>query len=117
MSKRVLHLVNGEHYAGAERVQDLLAGQLGNFGCEIGFVTLKDGVFAESRHNTDTPLVSIPMSSSYDLGVARQVAAYALENDYDALHSHTPRSSLIGTLAASKAKLPFIAPVIGCKDQ
>jgi hypothetical protein len=30
---RVLHVVNGEHYAGAERVQDLLGGALPWFGC------------------------------------------------------------------------------------
>jgi len=33
-----LHLVNGEHYSGAERVQDLLARQLPRLGCEVGFV-------------------------------------------------------------------------------
>src|SRR4051794_36514975 len=32
-----LHLVNGEHYSGAERVQDLLAKQLPRLGCEVGF--------------------------------------------------------------------------------
>ena len=28
----VLHVINGEHYAGAERVQDLLAKRLPEFG-------------------------------------------------------------------------------------
>src|SRR5262245_40109680 len=32
-----LHLVNGEHYSGAERVQDLLAARLPQNGCEVGF--------------------------------------------------------------------------------
>ena len=36
-----LHLVNGEHYSGAERVQDLLARQLPQFGCEVGFACVK----------------------------------------------------------------------------
>jgi len=36
-----LHLVNGEHYSGAERVQDLLARQLPRFGCEVGFACVK----------------------------------------------------------------------------
>ena len=110
-ASRVLHLVNGEHYAGAERVQDLLGGQLGNFGVEIGFVTLKDGSFEEARHNKNTPLVCMPMKSSLDIGVANDVAAYALEHDYQLLHSHTPRSALIGTLASMKAKLPMVAHV------
>lgn len=108
---RILHLVNGEHYAGAERVQDLLAGKLGEFGCEVGFVTLKDGMFEESRRHKDTPLVCMPMNSSFDIGVAKNVAAYALEHDYELLHSHTPRSALIGTLASMKSKLPLVAHV------
>ena len=33
---RVLHLINGEHYSGAERVQDLLAIRLPEFGFEVG---------------------------------------------------------------------------------
>src|ERR1043165_8721630 len=40
-----LHLVNGEHYSGAERVQDLLAKQLPRYGCEVGFVCVKPGKF------------------------------------------------------------------------
>ena len=34
---RVLHVINGEHYSGAERVQDLLAMRLREFGYEVGF--------------------------------------------------------------------------------
>lgn len=46
---RVLHVINGEHYAGAERVQDLLAAGLGEFGVEVGLACLKPGQFAEKR--------------------------------------------------------------------
>ena len=34
--RRCVHVVSGEHYAGAERVQDLLALRLGDFGFEVG---------------------------------------------------------------------------------
>jgi hypothetical protein len=34
---KVLHLINGEFYAGAERVQDLLALQLGPCGFAVSF--------------------------------------------------------------------------------
>jgi glycosyltransferase involved in cell wall biosynthesis len=108
---RVLHLVNGQHSAGAERVQDLLAGMLPSYGYEPGFVTLKNGVFEASRKHREAPLVCMPMRSMFDIGVANQVAAYALENDYQLLHSHTPRSALIAALAAGRAKLPMVAHV------
>ena len=46
---RVLHVINGEHYSGAERVQDLLALGLPEFGFEVGFACLKPGRFAAMR--------------------------------------------------------------------
>ena len=53
----VLHIINGEHYAGAERVQDLLGQQLGNFGYRAGFACLKRGQFAAMRKCSDAPLL------------------------------------------------------------
>src|SRR5215213_8332590 len=44
-----LHLVNGEHYSGAERVQDLLARQLPRYGCEVGFACVKPRRFPSAR--------------------------------------------------------------------
>ncbi|MCA9164720.1 MAG: hypothetical protein KDA62_17135, partial [Planctomycetales bacterium] len=38
---RVLHVINGEHYSGAERVQDLLAARLPEFGFDAGFACVK----------------------------------------------------------------------------
>ena len=59
----VLHLINGEFYAGAERVQDLLAQRLGRFGFEVEFACLKDGVFDEKRQCKSARLHRMPMRS------------------------------------------------------
>src|SRR6188472_2956840 len=56
-----MHLVNGEHYSGAERVQDLLAKQLPQFGCEVGFVCVKPRKFPSARETKTAPLVEMPM--------------------------------------------------------
>ena len=56
-----LHLVNGEHYSGAERVQDLLARQLPQFGCEVGFACVKPQKFPNARETKTAPLVEMPM--------------------------------------------------------
>ena len=40
ITTRVLHVINGEHYSGAERVQDLLAMQLANEGFGVDFAAL-----------------------------------------------------------------------------
>ncbi len=42
---RVLHVVNGEHYAGAERVQDWLALSLPKLGIDVAFACIKPDRF------------------------------------------------------------------------
>ena len=53
----VLHLINGEHYAGAERVQDLLAKCLPEFGYHAGFACVKPDVFAAMRQSQERAAV------------------------------------------------------------
>lgn len=105
---RALHVVNGEYYAGAERVQDLLAATLPALGCEIGFACLKPGLFPERRHARHAPLHFVPMRSRAALGCARRIAAIARRDGYSLIHTHTPRSALVGRLAAALAGLPMV---------
>src|SRR5688500_2535743 len=71
---QVLHLVNGEHYSGAERVQDLLARQLPRFGCEVGFACVKPRRFPAARESQQSPLVEMPMNGRFDLRVVKRIA-------------------------------------------
>jgi glycosyltransferase involved in cell wall biosynthesis len=103
-----LHLVNGEHYSGAERVQDLLAKQLPRYGCEVGFVCVKPMKFPNARETKTAPLVEMPMRSRFDLRVVKRIAELIRSEDYDLVHAHTPRTALVGRLAARKAGVPFI---------
>ena len=105
---RVLHVVNGEHFSGAERVQDLLALSLPDFGYEVGFATLKQGMFAGQRDSLDAPLHELGMRGKWDLTVALRLAKIAQEEGYSLLHAHTPRSLLVTFLACHWTKLPFV---------
>lgn len=105
---KILHIINGEFYAGAERVQDLLALRLPDFGFEVGFVCLKDGIFAAKRMAQSVPLHSFPMRSKFDIGLARRVAALARRDGYALIHTHTPRAALLGRPAAFLAGLPMV---------
>lgn len=107
-TRRVLHVVNGEHYSGAERVQDLLAAGLPEFGFDVGFACVKPGRFDASRTAQDVPLLNAPMRWRFDLRPARQLAQVIRDEDYDLVHAHTPRSVLIGGLAARLADVPLI---------
>lgn len=105
---RVLHLINGEFYAGAERVQDLLARQLPGLGYSVTFVSLLQGEFAARRHCLDAELISMPMKSRFDLWLAKRLAKLIQERDIAILHTHSPRAALIGKFAASLSGVPMV---------
>lgn len=106
--QRVLHIINGEHYAGAERAQDLMALRLPEFGYDVTFVCLKHGRFAEMRRSQSTPLVTLPMRWRFDVWPVRAVTRMIREDGYKIVHTHTPRSALIGGLAATAARVPLV---------
>jgi glycosyltransferase involved in cell wall biosynthesis len=105
---RVLHLVNGEFYAGAERVQDLLALRLPEHGYEVSFACLKDGQFAARRRSQQAPLHAMPMSSRLDLRQCARLARLMRERNFRLLHTHTPRTALIGRLVAMWTRVPMV---------
>ena len=105
---KVLHLVNGEHFSGAERVQDLLAMALPEFGYSIGFVCVKPDRFPKSRRSVSSDLHAVPMKSKFDIGCVNRVVEIFREGGYRCLHVHTPRTLLIGRLAARKLECPLI---------
>lgn len=105
---RVLHVINGEHYAGAERVQDLLAMSLPEFGYEVGFACVKPGKFPLQRTATDVPLYQTKMSSKFDFRSAKAVAEIAKIGGYDFLHAHSARSLLVARIAARISKKPLV---------
>lgn len=104
----VLHVINGEHYAGAERVQDLLALRLPEFGFEVGFACVKPGRFGEMRQSGDTPLYNVPMHGKFDLRAAGRIARIVRRGGYKIVHGHTVRTALVGRLAAALAGVPFV---------
>ena len=105
---RVLHLVNGEHYAGAERVQDLLAQCLPQCGFEVAFACVKPKHFAELMQSQSTPVYNLPMRNRLDLGVAGKIAQLVRREKYALIHAHTVRTALVGSLAARLAGVPMV---------
>ena len=104
----VLHVINGEHYAGAERVQDLLALHLREFGFDIGFACLKPGRFPEVRESQEAPLHRLGMHGRFDLRPVAALVDLIHTHRYALVHAHTPRSALIASLAARRAGVPMV---------
>jgi glycosyltransferase involved in cell wall biosynthesis len=105
---RILHVINGEHYSGAERVQDLLALRLAPHGFNVGFACLKEGRFAAERKAVHAPLHTLRMRSRFDLRPARDLARLVRSHGYALIHTHTPRALLVGRLAAMMARVPIV---------
>ena len=106
--RRVLHVINGEHYSGAERVQDLLGLCLPEFGYDVGFACLKPDRFPTERHCQDATLYEVPMRSKLQLTAARKLAQVVKFGGFDLVHAHTARSAMVGRLAAKLADVPFV---------
>ncbi len=105
---RVIHVINGEHYSGAERVQDGLALTLPRYGFDVHFVCLKPGRFAKSRRAQRAPVENLPMRHRWDVTVASQIAALAERTSAVLLHAHTPRSAIVTAIAARKCHVPWL---------
>ena len=105
---RVLHVINGEHYSGAERVQDLLAQELPALGFDVGFACVKPALFPSARKTQDAPLYELPMRWPYDPQCVLGMAEIIRREEYSLVHAHTPRSLLMGSLAARKARVPLV---------
>lgn len=105
---RVLHIINGEDYAGAERVQDTLGLRLPELGYEVGFACLKNGRFAQARHARRSPLYETPMRSKLDLSPVRQLTEVVRDEGYQIVHTHTPRTALVGAAVARRARVPLV---------
>lgn len=105
---RVLHVVNGEHYAGAERVQDLLALRLPGEGFEVGFACVKPDRFPQLRQARQSPLYELPMRGRLDVAPARRLARIIRKEHFRLVHTHTPRAAFVGRLAAAMAGVPVV---------
>ncbi len=105
---RILHLINGEHYSGAERVQDLLAQRLPELGFDVGFACVKPGRFPEMRRSRQTPLYETPMRSRCDLRTVARLCRLIRDDGYQILHAHTPRTLAVGRLAAMISQRPLV---------
>ncbi|PQO38459.1 glycosyltransferase family 4 protein [Blastopirellula marina] len=105
---KVAHVINGEFYAGAERVQDLLGKCLPQFGYDVNFVCLKPGQFAESRSVSSGPIIDLPMRSRVDLWQAKILADLVKNEQFEVVHAHTPRTAMIGMGAAFLSGVPFV---------
>lgn len=104
---KVLHIINGEHFSGAERVQQGLGKRLNEFGFQADFVCLKTGKFVEACELPPNRVFEFPMSSRRDFSVVPRLTQFILDGNYQILHAHTPRSAMIAAMIAKRTASPW----------
>lgn len=105
---RVMHIINGQHYSGAERVQDLLATCLPEFGFEVGFTCIRPDRFPTMRRAQEAQLFNLTMDFKWDIRAAWKLRKLLGEHNYQIIHAHTPRAVMIGRIVASLTRLPLV---------
>jgi len=102
---KVLHLVNGDRFGGAERVQELLLKWLDRDLYEPSCLYLKKGRF--SRRLQKEAYLS-ESNLSYTPLMPGKLFRKALKLDVDIVHSHTVRSNVLGVLLKLFSRAPLV---------
>ncbi|HBE67313.1 MAG TPA: glycosyltransferase family 1 protein [Planctomycetaceae bacterium] len=105
---KILHLINGEHFSGAERVQQLLGKRLNQFGYDATFACLKPGKFREQCNLRERQIRDFPMSGKFDTRVVSGLSKLVEAEQFEMLHAHTPRTALIAALVARRTQRKWV---------
>ena len=108
MTIKVLHIINGEFYSGAERVQDLLAVNLPDYGFEAHMACVKPESFRSNCMCEPRLIHDFPMLTKIDYTTTRAIADFAKTIGAQIIHSHTPRSALAAALVCRHLPLPRV---------
>ncbi|MFX4262622.1 glycosyltransferase [Pelotomaculum propionicicum] len=100
---KVLHIIGGGEFGGAEKHILNLAGAVDPQAVEITVCCLFSAPFVEVAARAGIKALSVPMRSKADFGVVRKLAAQIQGGRYDIVHTHGVRANLLGRLAARQA--------------
>ncbi len=104
----VLHIINGEHFSGAERVQQLLGQCLESNHFAATFACLKQGKFPQLSGLPRKAIKLAPMHYRCDLGVVREVEQILRDGEHRLIHAHTPRAAMVASLASRRTGIPWL---------
>ncbi|MEM6472828.1 MAG: glycosyltransferase family 4 protein [Planctomycetota bacterium] len=108
---RVLHVVNGESFAGAERVQSHLGRCLPSMQVDADFVCVKPGKFAErlaSEAGQWGKCFQAKMLSRFDLRASWSIRKLVRRGHYQLMHAHTPRTAMLASVASRMTGIPWV---------
>jgi glycosyltransferase involved in cell wall biosynthesis len=105
---KILHIINGQYYSGAERVQDLLVQTLPSYGIDAYLVCIKPDKFKQRCECDKNKVFELDGRYKSDYARYRFISRFIVENNVKIIHTHTPRSGLLGYFASRNASVPLV---------
>ncbi len=103
MSLKVIHIIGGGEFGGAERHILNLAGAINTRAVELTVCCLFEAPFAGIAANAGINAVAVPMSNKFDFKIIGKLAGTIRSGDFDLVHTHGVRANLMGRLAARRS--------------
>ncbi len=100
---KVIHIIGGGEFGGAEKHILNLAGALDRQAVELTVCCLFSAPFVEIAARAGINALALPMRNKADLGMIRKLAALIKSGGFDLVHTHGVRANLLGRLAARQA--------------
>lgn len=97
---RVLHVIGGGEFGGAERHILNLAGAIDPQRVELTVCCLFEAPFFQVAREAGLPAVAVPMRRKADIASLKRLRTYIVENKFDIVHTHGVRANLVGRIAA-----------------
>lgn len=100
---KVIHIIGGGEFGGAEKHILNLAGAVDPQAVELTVCCLFSAPFVETAAGAGINALAVPMGSKADFGVVKKLAGLIQSGEYDIVHTHGVRANLLGRLAARQA--------------
>lgn len=100
---KVLHIIGGGEFGGAERHILNLSGAIDFEAVEITVCCLFNDPFVGIASSAGIKSLAFPMRHKCDFGIVGKLAALIRNNGFDLVHTHGVRANLLGRLAARQA--------------
>lgn len=107
----VLHVANGEYFAGAEQVVMTIGQNVDPQRFPFALACLFDGPLAGRAREANLDVVAVPMRSKLDFSVVPKLVSLIKRKRVGLIHTHTVRSNLVGRLAGRLAGVPVVTTV------
>lgn len=100
---KVLHIIGGGEFGGAEKHILNLAGAVDLQAVELTVCCLFSAPFVEAATRAGIRALAVPMCSKADFAVIRKLSGLIQSGKFDIVHTHGVRANLLGRLAARQA--------------